>query len=89
MAKEKRLKNRSRKTIVPVEVHKSSTELNNSANIQADSYKSGSNKSSYNKSKLKAGNLYSTITHRLMKRDGAGVIIGVRLHCMEPVYHLK
>jgi len=82
MAKEKRLKNRSRKTIVPVEVHKSSTELNKSANIQADSHNSGSNKSSYNKSKLKAGNLYSTITHRLMKRDGAGVIIGVRLFAL-------
>ena len=57
--KEKRLKARSKKQIVNIEVRNKNT--------------------SGRKSNLKVSNLSRVITSRLMKRDGVGMIIGVRL----------
>lgn len=64
--KEKRLKNKSIKNITPIETQKNNKMV----------YAAGK------KSKLKASNLYRTITGKFMKRDGVGMIIGVRLFAL-------
>ncbi len=71
--RKKKLSNKSRKHIVAVEVHET---YDNTA-----SYVHEKIDKKY-KSKLKPSNIYRAITGRLMKRDGAGMIIGVRLFAL-------
>ena len=63
--RQKKLRNRSDKYIMPVEVHNGAA-----------------NNSKMKKSSLKPSNLCRKITARFMKKDGAGIIIGVRLFAL-------